>query len=108
MATVATQELALDTPVEEFLKRHDAENDLRTVHETVHFCFSDLRGVEVRVQEDPDEVGRASLVLHVLLSESHPADLLQRELKQYHERLVEVLPLSRCPLFAVVTEFMRD
>jgi hypothetical protein len=64
--------------------------------------------LEVTIEQDPDDERRVQAVVRVKLSEGHPDHLLQTSLRRYHERLVEELPLSRCPLFALVTHFVPE
>ena len=63
----------------------------------------ELIGLEVMLQEDPDEDGRARAVVCAELPEVSPDDQVQAFMRRYHERLITELPLSYCPLFALVT-----
>ena len=42
------------------------------------------------------------------LPEAYSEDELQASTRRYHERLVAEVPLSYCPLFALVTEFVSE
>jgi hypothetical protein len=42
------------------------------------------------------------------LPEVYPDDQLQASTRCYHERLIAELPLSYCPLFALVTTFVSE
>jgi hypothetical protein len=102
---LTTSEEVVDAATRNFLMRHGAELEFRKIIELVRACFPELLGLEVALHEDPDEEGRAQAVLRVKLSESFPDGELQSALRRYHERLIKELPLSQCPLFALVTEF---
>src|ERR1700678_136921 len=108
MATTATQELAVDSSISDFLIRHDAEGEFRKVCKLVRASFPALIGLELKLQEDPDDDGRAQVVVCATLPEVYPDDQLQASMRRYHERLVAGLPLSYCPLFALVFAFVSE
>ena len=108
MAATTSGELILDEAVRAFLKRHEAEGDLRKVWELVQASFPELRRVEVMLQEDPDEANYTRIVLYVHLPATHPDTLLQEQLRYYHSRLVQELPLDRCPLLVLLTDFVQE
>ncbi len=108
MATTATQELAVDPSVGDFLIRHGAEREFRKVCELVRASFPALIGLDLMLQEDPDDDGRAQAVVCVTLPEAYPDDQLQASMRRYHDRLVAELPLSYCPLFALVVAFASE
>ncbi len=108
MARTATQELTVEPPVSDFLSRHGAEREFRKVCELVRASFPALIGLEVMLQEDPDEDGRAQAVVCVTVPEVYPDDQAQASIRRYHERLIAELPLSYCPLFALVIAFVSE
>jgi|ERR1700733_1349672 hypothetical protein len=108
MASMTSQELALDASITDFLIRHDAELEFRKVCELARTSFPALIGLEAILQEDPDEDGRAQAVLCAKLPEAYPDDQLQASMRRYHERLIAEIPLSYCPLFALVTAFVSE
>jgi len=108
MATTATAELAIDASISDFLIRHGAEREFRKVCDLVRASFPALIGLEVVLHEDPDEVGRAQAVMIATLPESFPDDQLQALMRRYHESLIAELPLSFCPLFALVIAFVSE
>ena len=108
MASTTSEQLVVDASVEDFLLQHGAEADFRKICDLVRACFPELIALEVTIEEDPDEEGRVQAVVRVKLPESHPDHLVQIGLRRYHERLVAELPLSHCPLFALVTEFVTE
>lgn len=108
MASTVSEELTVDADVAAFLHRHGAQSQFRKVCELVQACLPALVGLEVTLQEDPDENGRVQAVVCAKLPKSYPDDQLQAALRRYHKRLVEELPLSHCPLFALVTEFVSE
>jgi hypothetical protein len=59
MSGVASEGLVLDAGVTDFLERHGAGEAFQTVCALARACFPELRGLAARVQEDPDEPGRA-------------------------------------------------
>jgi hypothetical protein len=105
MATTATQELTVDVSVSDFLIRHGAEREFRKVCELVRASFPALIGLEAMLQEDPDDDGRVQAVVCATLPEVYPDDQVQASMRRYHERLIAELPLSYCPLFALVIAF---
>jgi hypothetical protein len=108
MATTTSQELTADASITDFLIRHGAEREFRKVCELVRASFPALIGLEVMLQEDPDEDGRVQVVVCAKLPEVYPDDQLQASMGQYHERLITELPLSYCPLFALVIAFASE
>jgi hypothetical protein len=108
MASTISQELTVDASINDFLDRHSAQREFRKICELVRASFPALIGLEVMLQEDPDEDGRAQVVVCAKLPELSPDDQLQASLRRYHERLIAELPLSFCPLFALVTEFVSE
>jgi len=108
MAPTTCQELTVDTPVSDFLMRHAAEREFQKLCELVRASFPALLGLEVHLQEDPDEDGRCQAVVCAKLPEVYPDDQVQASLRRYHERLIAELPLSYCPLFALVIAFVSE
>lgn len=102
MASTISQELTVDAPVSDFLIRHGAEREFRKVWDFVQASFPALIGLEVMLQEDPDEDGRVQAVVCVKLPEVYPDEQIQSAVRRYHERLIAELPLHYCPLFALV------
>ena len=70
--------------------------------------FPALIGLEVVLQEDPDETGRAQAVVCAKLPQDYSDDQLQVSVRRYHERLIAELPLCYCPLFALVLAFVSE
>ncbi|MGO9467060.1 MAG: hypothetical protein ACLQVF_23205 [Isosphaeraceae bacterium] len=105
MASTTTQEVTVDVSISDFLIRHGAEREFRKVCELVRASFPALMGLELMSQEDPDEDGRTQAVVCAKLPEVYPDDQLHAAMRLYYERLIAELPLSYCPLFALVTEF---
>ena len=108
MSETTIQNQVLDPPVREFLQRHNAEAEFQTACELVQACFPELRSLRFWLQEDPDEEGRTWLVLHGTLPKTHPPELLLSQRKQYHNRLVNDVPLSHCPLFGLLIDFAQE
>jgi hypothetical protein len=108
MGTAFSQESLLETPVIEFLRQHNAEAEFQTVCELVRDCFPELRSLRFGLLEDPDEEGRTWLVLHGTLPKCHPPDLLLGQRRQYHNRFVNEVPLSHCPLFGLLIDFAQE
>jgi hypothetical protein len=108
MDVTATHKAAPPPEVREFLQRQGAEAEFRTVYALAKECFPELRAINVELQEDPDEADRLRVVLWVLLPQLHPHDLLQAQVRDYHARFVATLPLSRCPLFVLLNDFVRE
>jgi hypothetical protein len=96
-------QFVVDACVTDFLVRHGAEREFGKICELVRDSFPELTGLEVMLQEDPDEDGRTQAVLCAKLPEAYPDDQLQASVRRYHERLIAELPLSYCPLFALGT-----
>jgi hypothetical protein len=101
-------ELSVAPAIVGFLRQQGAQSHYRTVCEVVGDCFPEAIRLDVTLQEDPDEVGRVQVVLCATLPQSYPDDWLHAAMCRYHERLVEEVPLSRCPLFALVVEFASE
>lgn len=108
MASTASRELTVDASVRDFLIRHGAEREFWTVCELARTSFPPLIGLEAMLQEDPDEDVRAQVVVCVKLPEDYPDDLLQASMRRFRERLIAELPLSCCPLFALVVDFASE
>jgi hypothetical protein len=106
MASMISEDVAVNAAVEGFLRRQGAQQAFQRMCGLVRYCFSGILEIEVDLREDPDEVGRAQVVLYVKLPDSCPDEQVQAEIKQYHQRLVAEVPLSHRPLFAMVTEFV--
>jgi hypothetical protein len=108
MASTIAQEISVDPPVDDFLRRHGAQEDFRKICELARSCFPPLIGLEIMLQEDPDEFARARVLVCVRLPEAYPDDQLRAGMRLYHERVIAEVPLDRSPLFAMVTEFGSD
>jgi hypothetical protein len=105
MPSTVAQHTAIHPAVRAFLVGHDAEADFIRVWELARSCFPALRTLDVTLQADTEEEGRAQVLLNVTLPPTVRNEDLQLALKHYHSRLVEEIPLSHCPLFALVAEF---
>ena len=105
MSATISQQVPLDPTVRGFLAQHDAEADFSRVCELVQSCSPALIGLELTLQADADEEARVQVLLIVTLPWTYPDEQLQLALKQYHSRLIAEIPLSHCPLFALVAEF---
>jgi hypothetical protein len=108
MASTVSQDFRIDGSVDLFLRREGAQSELRTIFELARSCFPALRGIEATLQEDPDEDGRARVLVCVRLPASYAEDQLQASMARYHEELITVVPLDRCHLFALVTDFNSE
>src|SRR5262249_62275037 len=103
-----TQDISVEPEVAGFLQKHGAEAEFQTVCDLARASFPELRGMEVRLVEDPDEEGRRKAIVFVHLPASHPLGLLRDQLRRFHERLVSEVPLARCPLFGLLRVFVPD
>jgi hypothetical protein len=108
MASTTSQDLTVDASISDFLIRHCAEREFRKVCELVRALFPASIGLDVMLQEDPDEDGRAQAAVCTKLPDVSPDDQLQTSMRRYHERLIAELPLSYCPLLALVTTFVSE
>jgi hypothetical protein len=108
MASVVEEQLELNPAVAEFLSRQGAEAQFWKVARLVRECFPELVSLDAMLQADADEDGRVQTVLCARLPESLPVNRFQADLLRYHERLVAEVPLSHCPLFALVTDFVAE
>jgi hypothetical protein len=108
VASTVSEEFSVDPALVGFLRQLGAQSYFRTVCELVTACFPEAVHLDVALQEDPDESGRIQVVLCVTLPQSYPDDWLHAARCRYHERLVEEVPLSRCPLFALVVDFASE
>jgi hypothetical protein len=108
MSSNVDQQVVLDAAVRGFLAKYDAEADFARVCELAQASFPVSTGLDVTLQADSEKEGRVQVLLSVTLPDSFSNEQLQRALKQYHARLVEEIPLSHCPLFALVTEFQPE
>jgi hypothetical protein len=108
VASTVSEEFSVDPAVIGFLRQHGAQSYFGIVCELVNACFPEAIGLDVALQEDPDEFGRVQVVLCVTLPLSYPDDWLHAARCRYHEQLIEQVPLSRCPLFALVVEFASE
>src|SRR5438270_13825508 len=108
MAATTSEEMTVDASVTDFLIRHGAEREFRKLCKLVRDSFPALLGLEVLLQEDPDEDGRAQVVVCAKLPEEFPDDQLRASMRRYHERLIAELPLSSCPRFALLIDFVSE
>jgi hypothetical protein len=107
MSGIAEQ-APVDAAVRDFLVQHGAQAHFSRICELVRECFPALLGLEVALQADPDEEGRVQAIVYATLPASYCDDELQGNLKRYYASLVQQIPLSHCPLFALVTEFLPE
>ena len=105
MASTVSQYISVDEPANDFLRREGAQELFQRICELARSCFPSLLGLEVTLQEDPDEVDRARLVVCVRLPGVYPDTRLEAGTRRYHEQVIAEVPLELCPLFALVTEF---
>ena len=91
-----------------FLGAHQADAAFVKICSLARAAFPESATLDVMLQEDPDDLGRLQVVLLVMLPSSTTDDDVQAALAQYHKRLVMEVPLSVCPLFAVVPEFAPE
>jgi hypothetical protein len=105
MASTICQEIAVGESVNDFLRRQGAQEELARICELARSAFPALIGLEFTLQEDPDEVGRVRVVVCVRLPDLYPDEQLRAGMRSYHEQVIAQVPLDRCPLFALVTEF---
>jgi hypothetical protein len=108
MAPAIYEEIRLNEEVSEFLVHHGAQKACRVVCELAQSCFPSSLGLEIFLQEDPDEVERGQAIVRVLLPEDYSDDELHANLRRYHDGVVKQIPLAQCPLFALVTEFRSE
>jgi hypothetical protein len=108
VASIVSEELSVDPIIVGFLRQHGAQSYFRTVCELVDACFPEAIRLDVALQEDPDESGRVQVILYATLPQSYPDDWLHAARCRFHERLVEEVPLSRCPLFALVVDIASE
>jgi hypothetical protein len=108
MATAATLEPTVDMSTNDFLIRNDADREFKKVCELVRASFPALVGLEVMLQENPDEDGRAQAVVCATLPEDYPDYQIQASMRRYYERLIADVPLACCPLFALVIAFVSE
>src|SRR5436305_25171 len=69
MAATTSEDLTIDMSVSDFLIRHGAEQEFRKLCELVRASFPALLGLEMHLQEDPDEDSRAQVVVCAKLPE---------------------------------------
>jgi len=108
MTTAIFQEPVLESGVREFLQRHGAEESFHAVCELVRSHFPGPLPITVCLQEDPDEEGRVKLLLVLTLPAVYSLDLLQQQVRRYHEEFVQHVPLAHCPLFGLFTDFAQE
>ena len=101
-----TEQVMIGAGAQEFLDHHDVQADFRTICELVKNCFPDALRLEAALREDADEPGRFRILLDATLPADYPLELHLVQNRRYHERLVQAIPLSHCPYFALLTEFM--
>jgi hypothetical protein len=105
MASTVSEVISLDESVSDFLRQHRAEQIFQRICELARSAFPSLIGLEATLQEDPDEVARSRVVVCVRLPQSYSDEEIRAAEFRYHEQVTTQLPLDRCPLFALVTEF---
>ena len=108
MTSVIADRLVVDAAVRDFVRSNEAQLPFEKVCGLVQDCFPALLGLEVTLQEDPDEDRLAKVVLCATLPANYADGQIQAARRRYHERLVEEVPLSKCSLFALVTEFCPE
>jgi len=105
MDSTVCQEIGVDKSVNDFLRRQRAQQELGKICEVARSAFPGLIGLELTLQEDPDEVARARVVVCVKLPETYLDEQILAGVKRYHEQVIAEVPLDHCPHFALVTEF---
>jgi hypothetical protein len=100
------EQIMIGAGVQEFLDHHDLEADFRTICALVKECFPDVLRLEAALREDVDEPDRFRILLSATLPAEYPLELHLVQNRRYHERLVQAIPLSHCPSFALLTELM--
>jgi len=105
MASTNSELLTVQGAVGEFIARQEAQREFQRVCELANKCFPAVIGLDVMLQEDPDEDGRTQAVVCIKLPEPHPEDQLQAARKRFHERLIAEIPLSHCTTSHLSTEF---
>jgi len=108
MTATISDEIGLDESVTDFLRREGAQEVFREICEIARSCFPVLKGLEVNLQEDPDEVARTCVIVCVRLPDSYSDEQLQAGMRSYHEKVIAQVPLDQCLLFALVTEFSSE
>ena len=108
MSIDLSEQIMIGTGVQEFLDDHDLEADFRTICELVKDCFPDALRLQAALREDVDEPGQFRILLSAMLPAEYPPEQHLVQNRRYHERLVQTVPLSHCPYFAQLTEFMAE
>jgi hypothetical protein len=103
-----SEQIMIGAGVQEFLDHHDLEADFRIVCDLVKDCFPDALRLETALREDVDEPGRFRILLIATLPADFPLERHLVQNRRYHERLVQTIPLSHCPYFALLTDFLAE
>jgi hypothetical protein len=108
MDSTTCEEITVNASVSDFLRGHGAHRELAKICELARSAFPAMIGLEFTLQEDPDEIGRARVVICVTLPDLYSDERLQAGIRRYHEQVIAQVPLDHCPLFALVTEFASE
>jgi hypothetical protein len=106
MDSTVSEQISIDESVADFLRRQRAEQAFQKICELAQSAFPTRIGLEFTLQEDPDELARSRVVVCVRLPDSYSDERLRTDIQRYHELVIAQVPLDRCPLFALVTEFV--
>ena len=108
MSAATVPVIRLSHDVNDFLKQHNAKAAFEKVVALVRECYPNRQDMSFRLLDDPDTEDRQWLVIDVVLPESAPLELIQRQDDAYHRRLVTEVSLEYCPLFAVTSHWAAE
>ena len=100
MGVSTSPAVTIQPEVYDHLRRFGAEASLPTACDLVRECFPELRRLEVRLLDDPDEDGRAWVVLDAVLPASYTEDAARSQRRRFDELALERLPRERVPSFS--------
>ena len=102
---IQTDEIALSKEVIDLLRAKSAVEEYRVTEQLIRETFPELLGLDVYLQEDPDEEGITRVVLDVILPEAMPFDVLSARRNAYHTERRRRLPTIEWPVCGLSINF---
>jgi hypothetical protein len=108
MRTGKPFQVQLEPPVRDFLTQHGIEAKFQSFCEVVREFFPEANGSLAWLQDDPDEEGRAWVVLEIVLPASYPLELLHAQRVRSSEEICNRLPGQENPAFSLSVGFSPE
>jgi len=91
--------------VTDMLRAKSALEEYAISMELIRECFPERRGLEIYLQDDPDEAGITCVILEVVLPESMPFEVLNERRDMYYTERRRRLPALQWPICGLSVDF---